>query len=152
VRNSEFAGRYVAKSQRNQEPADPDEVGGFFFAQRILVECFFQLGDRFEQVARHAASGCSYELARFGARVLHWGTLEPAASDEIPVRVLNARRRGGTGTAVAARPARRVPSIVGLAHQAGVTVVDVRSRGVVGSLRFLLAAMEWLEREVTAPR
>jgi hypothetical protein len=37
--------------------------------------------------------------------------------------------------------------VVGLAHQVGVTVVDVRARGVVGSLRFLQTAMEWLERD-----
>jgi len=89
----------------------------------------------------------AYELARFGARVLHWGTLEPAASDDIPVRVLNARRRGTAGTAVAARRAGVVPAVASLAHQVGVTVVDARARGVVGSLQFLRAAMEWLERE-----
>ncbi len=42
----------------------------------------------------------AYELARFGARVLHWGTLEPAASDDIPIRVVNTCRRGAAGTAV----------------------------------------------------
>jgi aspartate kinase len=89
----------------------------------------------------------AYELARFGAKVLHWGTLEPAAFDDIPVRVLNAQRRGGAGTSVTARGDGRAASVVGLAHQAGVTVVDIRARGVVGSLRFLQAAMEWLERE-----
>jgi len=89
----------------------------------------------------------AYELARFGAKVLHWGTLEPAASDDIPVRVLNAQRREGAGTRVGARTARGGPSVVGLAHQTGVTVVDLRARGVVGSLQFLQAAMGWLERE-----
>ena len=89
----------------------------------------------------------AYELARFGARVLHWGTLEPAASDDIPVRVLNAQRRGAAGTIVGARGHASGTSVVGLAHQVGVNVADVRARGVVGSLRFLQAAMEWLERE-----
>jgi len=89
----------------------------------------------------------AYELARFGARVLHWGTLEPAASDDIPIRVVNTCRRGAAGTAVAARRASIVPTVAGLAHQVGVMVVDVRARGVVGSLPFLQTAMEWLGRE-----
>lgn len=89
----------------------------------------------------------AYELARFGAKVLHWGTLEPASADDIPVRVLNARQRGGAGTAVRARERRAEPAVVGVAHQVGVTLVELRARGVVGSLRFLQAAMGWLERE-----
>jgi aspartate kinase len=89
----------------------------------------------------------AYELARFGAKVLHWGTLEPAAADDIPVRVLNAQRREGAGTRISARAPRSGPSVVGLAHQTGVTVVDLRARGVVGSLQFLQAAMGWIERE-----
>ena len=89
----------------------------------------------------------AYELARFGAKVLHWGTLEPAASDDIPVRVLNALRRGGQGTTVSARGHAGGNRVVGLAHQGGVTIADVRARGVVGSLRFLQTAMQWLERE-----
>jgi aspartate kinase len=89
----------------------------------------------------------AYELARFGAKVLHWGTLEPAASDDIPVRVLNARQRGGGGTAVSARPHRGGGTVVGLAHQVEVTVVDVQARGVAGSLGFLQTAMGWLEHD-----
>ena len=87
----------------------------------------------------------AYELARFGAKVLHWGTLEPAAADDIPVRVLNAQRRAGAGTQVGGRAHRRAAAVVGLAHQTGVTVADLRARGVVGSLAFLQAAMAWLD-------
>ncbi len=54
----------------------------------------------------------AYELARFGAKVLHWGTLEPAASDDIPVRVLNAQRprRRGHRRRARAQARRRRPS------------------------------------------
>ena len=89
----------------------------------------------------------AYELARFGAKVLHWGTLEPAASHDIPVRVLNSRARGGPGTTITGRSRRGAPSVVGLAQQGGVTVADVRARGVTGSLRFLHAALDWLAHE-----
>ena len=89
----------------------------------------------------------AYDLARFGAKVLHWGTLEPAASHDIPVRVLNSRRPGAAGTTIAATVRRAAPSVVGLAHQAGVTVADVRPRGVTGSLSFLQTAVDALARE-----
>jgi aspartate kinase len=44
----------------------------------------------------------AYELARFGAKVLHPGTIAPAAARRIPVRVLNARRPAARGTVIAA--------------------------------------------------
>jgi aspartate kinase len=87
----------------------------------------------------------AYELARFGAKVLHWGTLEPAASHDIPVRVLNSRGGGSGGTTISRR--RGAPTVVGLAHQPGVTVADIRPRGVAGSLEFLHTALEWLAAE-----
>lgn len=89
----------------------------------------------------------AYDLARFGAKVLHWGTLEPAASHGIPVRVLNSQRPGSRGTTITGRVQRPAPSVVGLAQQTGVTVADVRTRGVAGSLRFLQTALDSLARE-----
>lgn len=89
----------------------------------------------------------AYELARFGAKVLHWGTLEPAASHDIPVRVLNATRGGAQpGTTIAAGPRRSRPTAIGVAQQDNVTVVSLRPRGVSGCLDFLQAAAGWLER------
>lgn len=88
----------------------------------------------------------AYELARFGAKVLHWGTLEPAASHDIPVRVLNSRAPGRAGTTISGSK-RGVPSVAGLAQQVGVDVADIRARGVTGSLRFLRSALDWLAHE-----
>ena len=89
----------------------------------------------------------AYELARFGAKVLHSGTLEPAAAHGIPVRVLDPRRPGGDGTLISAPRNARRPAIAGLAHQSGVTVGDVRAAGVAGSRRFLETALAWLDRD-----
>lgn len=72
----------------------------------------------------------AYDLARFGAKVLHWGTLEPAASHDIPVRVLNSRRPGAGGTTIAATVRRAAPSVVGLAHQSGHALVCVTRRAL----------------------
>jgi aspartate kinase len=76
----------------------------------------------------------SYEdaatLATFGAKVLHPRTIEPAASREIPVRVLNSHRPGSPGT--------RIDASVG--EMAGYTAVASR-----GGLRLL----EFTARERT---
>lgn len=89
----------------------------------------------------------AYELARFGAKVLHWGTLEPAASHGIPVRVLNASRAGAQpGTTIAAGPERATPMAIGVAQQDNVTVISLRPRGVSGCLDFVQVAAGWLER------
>jgi aspartate kinase len=88
----------------------------------------------------------AYELARFGAKVLHWGTLEPAAANSIPVRVLNARTpdvRGGT-TITASRSV--AAGVIGLAHQPHLAVADIRARGVTGTRAFIHEALEWLDR------
>jgi aspartate kinase len=136
---SDYTAALVGSGVRAAEVQIWTDVDGVFTADPRVVDRPALIS----QLSFHEA----YELARFGARVLHWGTLEPAASDDIPVRVLNAQRRGGAGTAVSARGHGSGPSVTGLAHQVGVTLADVRARGVVGSLRFLQGAMEWLERE-----
>ncbi|MBI4263548.1 MAG: aspartate kinase [Acidobacteria bacterium] len=119
----------------------------------------------------------AYEMARFGAKVLHWGTLQPAAAHDIPVRVLSSRG-DGVGTTICARARRndradlkvgpytgnggadvwrtvgadlqvgpaRSP-VVGLAHQVGVTVADVRARRIARPLGLLREALDWLAGE-----
>ncbi|MCI0346297.1 MAG: aspartate kinase, partial [Chloroflexi bacterium] len=87
----------------------------------------------------------AYELARFGAKVLHWGTLEPVAVPGIPVRVLDSRQPHRPGTLIEPPDPTRGPAISGLAHQCGVTVGEVRARGVGGSRRFLDTALAWLD-------
>lgn len=88
----------------------------------------------------------AYELARFGAKVLHWGTLEPAAAHAIAVRVLDARRPLAEGTTIAPSSRTRGPVVTGLARQSRVAVGDLRARGVTGSKRFLETVLAWLDR------
>jgi aspartate kinase len=98
------------------------------------------------QLVRDLTFGEAYELARFGAKVLHWGTLEPAAAHDIPVHVLNAQTgASGRGTTVTAAHDGG-PRIAGLAHQPDVAVLDARARDLTGSHPFLHAALEWLGR------
>jgi aspartate kinase len=73
----------------------------------------------------------SYEdaamLARFGAKVLHPKTLEPAAARGIPVRVLNSRNPGHAGTRIDAGGADG-QGYAAVASRNGVTLVQIRAR------------------------
>ncbi len=89
----------------------------------------------------------AYDLARFGAKVLHPATVEPIAAQGIPARVVNARRPDDRGTRIAASGEARSRFVAGLAHRSGVTVADVHARGVAGSRRFLDSALTWLDAE-----
>lgn len=88
----------------------------------------------------------AYELARFGAKVLHWGTLEPAAVHDIPVRVLNARRSQAGGTTISASGHAAEGAAAGLAYQPRVHVAELTPAAVTGCLQFVRAATEWLDR------
>jgi aspartokinase len=88
----------------------------------------------------------AYELARFGAKVLHWGTLEPAAVHDIPVRVLNARRSQARGTVISASGQAVEAAVAGLAYQPRVHVAELTPAAVTGCLQFVRAATEWLDR------
>ena len=71
----------------------------------------------------------AHDLATFGAKVLHPGTIHPAAARNIPVRVLNSRRPDATGTIIGPHTDADVdPRLTAVACRGGVTVVEVTSR------------------------
>jgi aspartate kinase len=69
------------------------------------------------------------DLATFGAKVLHAGTISPAAARNIPVRVLNSRRPDGRGTTIGTHADldedRRLTAV---ACRTGVALIEVTSR------------------------
>jgi aspartate kinase len=69
------------------------------------------------------------ELAHFGAKVLHPATLAPAIRENIPVRVLNARKPEGEGTEIVCRAhtGKRVSAITAKRHVAAVDITLTRS-------------------------
>lgn len=73
----------------------------------------------------------SYEdaeiLATFGAKVLHPKTLEPAAALDIPVRVLNSRRPGESGTRIDSGGA-GATAYAAVASRGGISVVSLTAR------------------------
>jgi aspartate kinase len=74
----------------------------------------------------HLSYGEAHDLAFFGAKVLHPGTITPAVQRNIPVTVRNSHRPAGAGTLVTGRECiDRTRSVVaGLACRAGVTLVE----------------------------
>jgi aspartate kinase len=75
----------------------------------------------------------AHDLATFGAKVLHPGTIYPAAARNIPVRVLNSRRPEAPGTIIGPHTDVDVdPRLTAVACRGGVTLVEVTSRDTRG--------------------
>lgn len=79
----------------------------------------------------------AYDLARFGARVLHAGTLEPVAEPRIPVHIRNSRRPSVGGTEIGCALDPDAPAVAGLAHRHAVSVIDFVARDLGASADFL---------------
>ena len=67
------------------------------------------------------------ELARFGAKVLHPKTIQPAIEKGIPVRIRNSRVPEGAGTLVSAQAEASPRVVKAIAHRMGLTVAEVTS-------------------------
>jgi aspartate kinase len=90
------------------------------------------------------------ELAYFGAKVLHPSTILPAVERNIPVRILNSRKPGGTGTLITAAGEPNGTPIAALASKRDVTVIDVTSSRMLMAYGFLRQVFEIFERYRTA--
>jgi aspartate kinase len=64
-------------------------------------------------------------LARFGAKVLHPSTVEPAIGTGIAVRILNSQNPEARGTLITGRTARRRAELAGIASRNAVSILDV---------------------------
>ena len=89
----------------------------------------------------------SYEdaetLARFGAKVLHPKTMEPAAARSIPVCVRNSRRPGEPGTRIDALGAED-GTHAAVASRDGLSLVQMTPRGRGGEGAFAVRALQSL--------
>jgi aspartate kinase len=79
----------------------------------------------------------AYDLARFGARVLHAGTLEPIAGRRIPVLVRNSRRPAAAFTEIRSASDPGGAAVTGVAHRSSVSVIDLLARDLGTSDQFL---------------
>src|SRR6476660_5118727 len=90
------------------------------------------------QVVPHLSFAEASELAYFGAKVLHPATIQPAVSQNIPVKILNSRRPlDAIGTLITRdRPPSDRP-LTAVASKTGVTVVDITSSRMLMAHGFL---------------
>lgn len=86
------------------------------------------------------------ELAYFGAKVLHPGTILPAVRREIPVRVLNSKHPG-VGTLITRRTAAPAEGIVkSIAYKEGITTVTIQSTRKLMNYGFLARVFSIFEK------
>jgi aspartate kinase len=90
------------------------------------------------------------ELAYFGAKVLHPKTIQPAASRNIPVRILNTFRPEAAGTLITDLRSPEAPPVTALASKAGITVITITSSRMLMAHGFLRRLFEVFERHETS--
>ena len=93
--------------------------------------------------------GEAFELAYFGAKVLHPATILPAVEKNIPVRILNSRDPLGSGTVIGATRSAGGP-LAGIACKRRQTVVDITSTRMLMAHGFLRRLFEVFERYRTS--
>jgi aspartate kinase len=99
----------------------------------------------------HLSFGEASELAYFGAKVLHPATIQPAVTENIPVRILNARRpEDAAGTLITRdRPDTGRP-LTAVASKIGVTVIDITSSRMLMTHGFLKRIFEAFDEHRTS--
>jgi len=90
------------------------------------------------------------ELAYFGARVLHPKTIQPAASRNIPVRILNTFRPDVPGTLITDLQSPEAAPVTALASRGGITVITITSSRMLMAHGFLRRLFEVFERHQTS--
>jgi aspartate kinase len=86
------------------------------------------------------------ELAYFGAKVLHPSTIEPAVALDIPVRIMNSRRPGSTGTGITSRSKKADVAVKSIAVKRDITIVHVQSLRMLMAHGFLRSMFDVFER------
>lgn len=81
------------------------------------------------------------ELAYYGAEVIHTGTLVPAISNNIPVRVANTTRPGEPGTRIEPRPVLGGRIAKSIAYKEDVCLISVASPRLMSASKLLPAAL-----------
>jgi aspartate kinase len=138
---SDYSAAIVAACLSAREIQIWTDVDGMLTADPRLVED--------PRLVSHLSFSQAYELAYFGAKVLHPSTIEPAVAHDIPVRVLNSRRPESTGTIISAAAPPAHSTLTALAGKRQVTVVEIESNRTVGAHEFVRRVLETFERHRT---
>jgi aspartate kinase len=88
----------------------------------------------------------AFELAYFGAKVLHPGTIQSAVVTNIPVRILNSRRPDIAGTLITAEGRPSNGQLAAIACKRDATVVNITSTRTLMAHGFLRRLFEVFDR------
>jgi aspartokinase/homoserine dehydrogenase 1 len=72
------------------------------------------------------------EMARFGAKVLHAGTVGPAVAKSIPIRIKNSFNPSAPGTLISRTPTNGYRLAKGISSVRDLTLLTLRERGAIG--------------------
>jgi aspartate kinase len=76
--------------------------------------------------------GEASELAYYGAKILHYKTILPAARQKIPVRILNSFNAGHPGTRVDAAGCPSITGVKAVTAIRGVSLISINGKGMRG--------------------
>jgi aspartate kinase len=140
---SDYSAALIGAALRAREIQIWTDVDGMLTADPRIVGA--------PQVVPKLSFGEASELAYFGAKVLHPSTILPAVARDIPVRILNSRRTGGSGTLIASQEvASERDGIAAIACKRGITVIDITSTRMLMAYGFLRRVFEVFERHRTS--
>ena len=139
---SDFSAALVGAALRAAEVQIWTDVSGFLAADPRVVP-----GARTIPRLSYAEAA---ELAYFGAKVLHPGTMQPAVQLGLPVRIRNSREPRAPGTAITGTREVSAQGIKAIAHKRGITLVQVTAARMLGEFGFLRALFEVFERHETS--
>jgi len=87
------------------------------------------------------------ELARYGGRVLHPSTLQPAMEGGIPVRVLNTNRPQHPGTVIDQKGDPAHDGVTSVAYKESQVVLNISTANMLSQAGFLAKVFETLARQ-----
>jgi aspartate kinase len=136
---SDYSAAIVGAALNAREIQIWTDVDGMLTADPRIVES--------PRVVPVLSFGEASELAYFGAKVLHPSTILPAVARDIPVRILNSRRAGGSGTLIASRGTDGdTGRPAAIACKRNVTVVDITSTRMLMAHGYLRRVFEVFDR------
>lgn len=119
--SSDYTATLVSAALSAREAQIWTDVNGILTADPALIE-----SARSVPLLSYAEAA---ELSRFGAKVIHPKTIQPAAEQNIPVRVFNSRAPELPGTLIC-EPQMDAPEhgIKAIAHKTGLTMIQINSK------------------------
>lgn len=117
--SSDYTATLVSAALDTSEAQIWTDVSGVLTADPRLIET--------ARTVPRLSYGEAAQLARFGAKVLHPKSIEPAARAGIPLRICNSRAPEEAGTLIGAGAGPARDAVKAITHQAGVNVIEVTS-------------------------